>query len=199
MSGFLMDLLMLGILILFAYLGVRKGAAKSVVVICSFFVTIILFALLRNPLQNLFMNMPFVKNWIDNMTLDFSSNNNLEELADFFAALDSTAALVAQAIASFVISIVVFVVIYILSILVSRLAGGLFVKIMDWPYLRSVNKTFGFILGVLKGAIAIWIVMAVLVLFGISENIVFLREGFENGLIAKALYSSNILIVMFKA
>ena len=199
MSGFLMDLLMLAVIIFFAFLGVRKGAAKSVVGICSFFVTMLLFALLRDPLQNFFMQTSFVKNWIDNMTLDFSANNNLEALADFFAVIDSSAALVAKAVASFVISIVVFVVIYVLSILVAKLTGDLFIKMMDLPFLRSINKTIGAVLGVLKGVICIWIVMAVLVLFGFSNDMTFVKEGFENGLIAKALYSSNILIMMFKA
>lgn len=199
MSGFLMDLLMLAVIIAFSIFGVRKGAAKSIVGICSFFVTMLLFALLRDPLQNFFMQTTFVENWIDNMTLDFSSNNNLDELADFFAAIDSSAALVANAVASFVISIVVFVVIYVLSILVSKLAGDLFIKMMELPFLCSINQTIGALLGILKGVICIWIVMAILVLFGFSNDMTFVKEGIEDGLIAKALYSSNILIMMFKA
>ncbi len=197
-SGLVMDVILIAILIFFVALGVRKGAAKSVVGVCSFVVTIVLFAILRAPLQKLLLNLPFVQSWIDGMAVDFSTKNNLEEMAIFFAALDSTAELVAKAVANFIISIVVFALIYVLSIFVSMFVGGLLVKVMKLPVLRSVNKLLGGILGATKGLIAVWVLTALLVLFGISDDMAFVKAGIENGFLVKLVYDTNILLTLFK-
>ncbi|MBR3942654.1 MAG: CvpA family protein [Clostridia bacterium] len=195
--AFLADILIIALLGLFIYLGIRKGAAKSIVGICSFVITTVLFFLLKEPLQKLFLNLSFVEKWTADMASEFAAKANLEQMSALFSAAGSSAKQVADAVAGFVIGLIVFVIIFIIAMLLTRVFKGVFVKIMELPILRIVNKAAGGVIGFAKGLVIVWLVMALFMIPSVSSAAPGWYDALQNGFISGTLFSLNIFIIIF--
>ncbi len=197
MLNFLVDILIVALLGLFLYFGIRKGAAKSIVGLCSFLFTVVLFFFIKNPLQNFFLDLPFVQNWTAEMAKNFGDKANLDEMSVLFSATGSSAKAVADAVAGFVVGLVVFVVIFVIAILLTRVFRSVFVKIMELPGLRIVNKAAGGVLGFLKGLVVVWLIMAIFMVPAVSNAAPGWYEAMQNGYLSGTLFSLNIFIILF--
>ena len=194
---FLADVLIIALLGLFIYFGIRKGAAKSIVGICSFVITTVLFFLLKEPLQRLFLNLPFVEKWTADMATEFSDKASLDEMSVLFSAAGSSAKQVADAVAGFVIGLIVFVVIFVIAMLLTRVFKGVFVKIMELPFLRIVNKAAGGVIGFVKGLVIVWLIMALFMIPSVSNAAPGWYDALQNGYLSGTLFSLNIFIIIF--
>lgn len=194
---FLTDILIIAVLGLFVYLGIRKGAAKSIVGVFSFLITLVLFFVLKEPLKNLFLNTSFVQNWTAEMATDFAEKMSLGEKPFLLAATGSSAEQIAEAVAGFVVGLFVFIFIFIIAMILSKIFQGVFAKIMNLPVLRVVNKAAGGVLGFLKGLVIVWLVMAFFMIPGVSSAAPGWYDALQNGYLSGALFSLNIFGIIF--
>ena len=197
MNGIIADILVIGILVLFLTLGVKKGAARSIVGVFSFLLTLILYFVLRDPLEKMLLELPLTESWIAGMTEEFAARADLSELALLFSATGTTPLLVAQAVASFVIGLLVFVAIFIVAVLLSKVFGGLLIGLMKLPILKTLNGFLGGVIGIGKGIVVCWLLITVMMLPDVGDSVPFLLTGVRTGYVASLLYTSNIFLFIF--
>lgn len=215
----IIDIIILGIVALCIFLGYKRGLAKCVIKVASFFIAIVVAFSLYKPVSN------FV---IENTTFDedikssiakvisgevkddeqIKEESNLpqsmidlinQEIGDTVEKtkdqmVDGAAGKIAEVSIEIGTGILLFILTRVLLIFVSML----FKSITDLPVIKQVDKAGGIIYGILKAGLIIFIVFAIISLISPMIKDTGLIDAINNSLIGKILYNNNILFNIIK-
>lgn len=182
----ILDIISLIIIIIFAIIGVKTGAAKAVCrllsVVCSFLLAFFLSHFLAELVYNAFIKQTIIDNIskvVNDTALTTTADKAAELLASFPALLSNslsyfgvTEAKVSSmfdtsAVSSIegvimtpvvgVISIILFVVLFILLLFILKKVFRGISKIFRLPLIRVVDSALGFVLGIFEGVLAVYL------------------------------------------
>ena len=106
--------------------------------------------------------------------------------------LESSARVISEKIVSVGVAIVLYIVLRIALIFLKYVVGG----ISKLPIIKQLDKVGGVAYGVLRGAIIIYIILAILFFVVSLNDSGIISEAITNSIISKILYENNIILEM---
>jgi len=171
MPVFIFSVLLLAVLVTCGIIGAVRGFVRSIAVFVRYIVAYMLANRFYTLGAALVAKIPFIANMITDVEMP-----DISEGTGFFERIGKTVSFVAEGIFSGEISsdetvqaiinnyladiiskAVAFAVIFFAALLILKLAIYLFDKVCDLPGLKEVNKTLGFVFGVLFGLLITWL------------------------------------------
>lgn len=187
----ILDIISLIIIVIFAIIGVKTGAAKVVCrllsVVCSLLLAVFLSHFLAELVYNAFIKQTIIDNIskvMNDTALTTTADKATELLATFPAVFtnslsyfgvteakvtsmfdDSAVSSIEELIMTpvvGVISIIFFVILFVLLLFLLKKVFGGISKIFRLPLIRVVDSVIGFVLGLVEGALAVYLLALVL-------------------------------------
>ena len=221
----MIDLIVIGILVIFAVMGYYKGLVRTALTLISSIVALLL-AFVVSPVTNTILEMTPVYQWVTDGVQSKVSEIN------FIGGIQSQAATIMEEI-TWLPSVIVeqvkmnnnpamhrllgvsqiedYVSMYITQILVGLVAlliSWLIIKLMlnvavhmtssiveHIPIISGVNKQLGLVLGILKGWLTLSIVICVLPLFSQLPMLQDLMKALDTSFLLKWLYENNLVLI----
>lgn len=199
----LVDLIVVGIIALFTFLGYKQGLVKAAIKILSFFIAIIVALLLYKPISNVIVNNTQIDENITNtimekITPEGIASTDQVEMTDNLAIklvgeATSTIEEISNAFAIKLIEVCVLLILYIVIKIALRFILALTDIITKLPLIKQINKLGGTIYGVVKGVIMVYVILGVIYLIApiMNKNV---SSAINNSFITKNLYNNNIIL-----
>ena len=179
----MIDIVLAIVLVLFAYLGWKKGLLKTLLGLASTVVSLVLSMILYNPVSAFIAKSSF-GDFIRENVYEFLSKQG-EKLLQTDLAVETASTLV--------INTVSFIAIIILSkILVTILSNVLNIA-SKLPVIKQANKLLGGVIGILSGLLTCYIVIGVLKNLSANETVSQIIKGIENSSFAIKFYENNFV------
>lgn len=199
----LVDLIVVGIIALFTFLGYKQGLVKAAIKILSFFIAIIVALVLYRPISNAIINNTQIDENITNTIMEkitpegISSKDEVEMTDNLAIKLvgeaTSTIEEISNAFAIKLIEVCVLLLLYIVIKIALRFILALTDIITKLPLIKQINKLGGTIYGVVKGVIMVYVILGVIYLVApiINKNV---SNAIDKSFITKNLYNNNIIL-----
>ena len=158
MSGKIIDLVILAILVVYGFLGYKRGFIKSTIKIISMFASFIIAVFLMDPVSIMLKDMG-IYSMFGNAIKSVTNLNKIQEgvsksvnifpdstIGNFLNNIATTGGKLvfdnmAQGVTGFILNILIFVGIFLLLKLLFVLITNILDKIMSLPFLKIINKT----------------------------------------------------------
>ena len=217
-GGLIVDLIIISAIISSTYLGYRKGLVGVIFKIFVFIVSLIIVFMLYKPVSNAIINNTQIDDKIatsiynslsntslaNNESLSTSNTNLSEGVVNLINSLLSDAISKAKdgetliyistelsyAIIRFASMILIFVVAKILLFVV-RFAAEILASL---PIISTFNRSGGFLYGLLKGLLIVYVILAVFSLISPVINSWGIISSIDNSFIGSKMYNNNIII-----
>lgn len=199
----LVDLIVVGIIALFTFLGYKQGLVKAAIKILSFFIAIIVALLLYKPISNVIVNNTQIDENITNTIMEkitpegIASTDEVEMTDNLAIKLvgeaTSTIEEISNAFAIKLIEVCVLLLLYIVVKIALRFILALTDIITKLPLIKQINKLGGTIYGVVKGVIMVYVILGIIYLIApiMNKNV---SNAINNSFITKNLYNNNIIL-----
>ena len=198
------DLIVIGIVALFTFLGYKQGLVKSAIKILSFFIAIVVAFVIYRPISNVIITKTTIDDNIRNAIIQkikpegiekdeeikIESNINLNILGN---ATVNTIESIADAFTVKLIEAITLLVIFIIIKIALRFITALSDLITKLPLLKQVNKLGGFIYGIFRGILIVYTILAIVYLITPLLNKEFINN-IDKTIITKELYNNNIVL-----
>lgn len=146
--GIVIDLIIIGVIALFTFLGYKQGLVKAAIKILSFFIAIIVALTLYKPISNLVINNTSIDNNIKNTIIQKIGIGEKEELKleenDFTSKMigqaNSTVEEVANSFSIKLIETGVLLILFIIVKIALKFISALTDLITKLPILKQINK-----------------------------------------------------------
>ena len=204
--GLIIDIVILAIISLFAFIGYKQGLVKVAIKMVSFLIAIIVAFALFKPVSNVVINNTKIDEKIENTIVEKitpegltkedkveeglnittkivdTTNNSIENISHTFTVK----------LIEVVVFLLIFTIIRIALIFITALADA----IAKLPILKQFNKAGGLIYGIIKGVLIVFVVFGILLL---CEPLIGpkTKDIIETSIIAKTVYNNNILLNIF--
>lgn len=212
--GFVVDIIIIVVILLCIFDGYRKGLVGMLFSIVSFIISVILAFALFNPVASLIKNNTELDENIQTAIItnftseDSSEDNGSENLPDVItnyiektandiknSSIESVAVNISDTCVNGLSFFGIFLVARIVLFIISKVAN----LIAELPLLKQVNKAGGFLIGIIKGLLIVYIVFAIISflapVFEGSQLYSVINESF----IGNFMYDNNLLFkLVFK-
>ena len=213
--GIIIDLIIVGLIALSVFLGYKKGLAKCLIKILSFFIALIFAAFLFKPVSNAVIEMTEIDDGIRDGIVSIVSNDINEEgevkedtnlpttMVDYInntvknaaeEAKNNIVQTVADGIAVAVINLGSFIFLFCvmrLLLFIVSLVSSLFT---DLPVIKQFDKTGGVIYGLLRALIVVFVVFALISLISPLIEGTGIIAAIDKSFIGGFLYNNNLLV-----
>ena len=206
--GIIIDIVIVAILLLSIFSGIRQGLIGLAFSIVSFFVALVISFVLFVPISNVVIDNTdlddAIKNAIvSNFTTDtgeIKQDTNMPEMIENYIDAQTNDVknagieFAATNIANTSIRVLTFVAIFVIAKIALIFFKAIANIIAKLPILKQFNKAGGFLVGLLKGGLIIYVILAILLLlvpfFGDWALYTYINESF----LGNAMYNNNILL-----
>ena len=204
--GLIADIAILVIISLSAFIGYKQGLVKVAIKMVSFLIAIIVAFALFKPVSILIINNTQIDDKIENtivekitpegLTKEDKAGNELNITSKVVDTTNNTIGNIANTFTVKLIEIVVFLLIFIIVRIVLRFITALADLIAKLPVLKQFNEAGGLIYGIIRGAVLVLIVFAIMLL---CEPLIgsFIKDIIETSIVAKFVYNNNIILNIF--
>ena len=197
------DLIIIAFILLFTFIGYKRGLIKVAVKILSFFIAIILAFTLCTPITNMIIQKTTIDENIENAVVqkilpEGGKENQTVELEKGLSNLlnidkEGTVKTVAHEFSTKIIKaavmLLIFVITKILLIIVVFLTDG----IAKLPVIKQFNSLGGTIYGFLKGTFIVFVVLAIMFIISpmIDTSII---DKINSSVVGNFMYNNNLLL-----
>ncbi|MDO5555968.1 MAG: CvpA family protein [Clostridia bacterium] len=146
----ILDLIVVGIIALFTFLGYKQGLVKSAIKILSFFIAIIVSLILYKPVSNVVINNTSIDENIKNVIIEKIKPDGVEQNEEvsiqnsitnkMIGAANNTIEEIANVFSVKLIEICVLLLLYIIIKIVLKFVSALTDLITKLPVLKQINK-----------------------------------------------------------
>lgn len=204
MTNYLVDLILIAFIALCTFSGYRKGLIKVAFGLVSFILAIIISVILYKPVSSFIINYtPIDDNIEAAVTERLDSSETTDEEIDNFVAnyfsniKNASTAVIADTISKTIINISCMIIVFIVAkivLLLFKFIGDLISKL---PLIKQVNNIGGFLYGLLKGLVIIYILLALISILSPLVNLNELINIINKSIIANIMYNNNIILILF--
>lgn len=178
------DLILIGFLSIYAYLGLKNGFIKSVVNFASTLISLLLTSFLYRPVSILLYNIG-IGGLAKNFSLGLLEGKAGEGMDPVL--LDKTA----DAMSVMIVNLISFIAV----IIVIKIGLGIISKSLNLvaklPIIKQANSILGLFTGLISGVLIAYIVIGLIAAFGQYDYLVAIRQSIEESVFAVALYDNN--------
>lgn len=202
--NYLIDLIIIALIALFTFIGYKKGLIKVAFGLVSFILAIVISVLLYKPVSNFIIEYTPIDDYIESAVserLD-SPETTAEEteniVSNYFENIkNASTAMVSNGISKTIINVSCMIIVFIISKLVLLLFKFLGDLIAKLPLIKQVNNAGGFLYGLLKGFVIVYIFLAIIALLAPIVNLNQIVSMINNSIIANIMYNNNIIFILF--
>ena len=201
---YLLDLIIIAIIALFTFIGYKKGLIKVAFGLVSFVLALVISVILYKPVSNFIINYTSIDNTIESVVEErLSSPDTTDEetqniVSNYYSNIKSAStSVIANGISKTIINVGCMIIVFIITkliLLFFKFSGDLIAKL---PLIKQINHAGGFIYGLLKGFIIIYILLALVALISPIINIDNILEIINKSIITNIMYNNNIIFILF--
>ena len=202
--NYLIDLILLAIIGLFTFIGYKKGLIKVAFGLVSFILAIAISVIIYKPVSNFVINYTSIDDTIEATieerlnSSDISSEETENIVSNYYNNIKSAStAVIADRMSKTIINIACMLIVFIITkiiLLFFKFAGDLIAKL---PLIKQFNYAGGFIYGLLKGFIIVYILLALIAIISPIININNIITIINNSIITNIMYNNNIIFILF--
>lgn len=202
--NYLIDIILITIIALTTFIGYKKGLIKVAFGLISFLLAIVIAVVLYKPISGFIIKYTTLDDKIEEtVESKIASSDNVKEETDNFIAnyysdiKNASTAVIAKNISQIIINIGCMVIVFIISniiLLFFKFSGDLIAKL---PLIKQFNSAGGFIYGLLKGFILVYILLALIAIASPVIEINQLIKMINSSIITNIMYNNNIIFILF--
>lgn len=197
------DLIIIAIILLFTFLGYKRGLIKVAIRLCTFFIAIIVAFMFFKPITNLVIENTSIDESIQNTITDriLPEGSSQDEKVDLVNKIPSvilkngeeTVQDIAESFSNTIISASCFLIIFIVVKIVLKFVTALADLIAKLPILKQFNKLGGTLYGILEGLFIVFVGLTIISFIAPLLDASVL-DSINNSYIGSILYNNNILL-----
>lgn len=200
---FIIDLIIIGIIVLFTFIGYKRGLVKVALHLCTFVIAIIIAFLLYKPVANIVINNTNIDENItltitDKILPDGATADDEVDLSNDLPNIilrnsENTVKSIANSISIALIQIVCLIAIFIIAKIVLKFVTVLADLIAKLPILKQFNELGGTIYGFAEGFLIVFVGLAIISLIApiIGTDIL---NAINDSIVGSLLYNNNLLL-----
>ena len=202
--NYLIDIIILCIIALSTFIGYKRGLIKVAFGLVSFLLAIIIAMILYRPISSFIINNTQIDDNIQQTIAHrLSSNDTTDEetnniVANYYSNIKNASTnAIADTISKTIVNIGCMLVVFVISniiLLFFRFSGDLIAKL---PLIKQFNSVGGFIYGLLKGFIVIYVFFALIAILSPLININNFINIINSSIISNIMYNNNIIFILF--
>lgn len=202
--NYLIDIILIAIIALTTFIGYKKGLIKVAFGLISFLLAIVIAVVLYKPISGFIIKYTTLDDKIEEtVESKISSSNSAKEETDNFIAnyysdiKNATTAIIAKNISQTIINIGCMIIVFIISniiLLFFKFSGDLIAKL---PLIKQFNSAGGFIYGLLKGFILVYIILALIAIASPVIKMNQLIKMINSSIITNIMYNNNVILILF--
>lgn len=200
--GIVVDLIIIAIIALSAFLGYRKGFVTLAIKFFAFIIAIAITFIIYKPVANVVINVTGIDESIENAILEKAndimtneenetSNKMLEEAKT--GILPQTAREIAVNIVTGGVVLILFIAVRIALKFVTALAN----IVAKLPIIKQFNEMGGLLYGVLRGVLVVYIAMLLIGVVGQINPQNSIHQNINESYVGKMMYENNVLNIFF--
>ena len=196
--GIVVDLIIIAIIALSAFLGYRKGFVVLAIKLCAFLIAIAVTFVIYKPVANVVINVTGIDETIENAILEkangiMSEENNETSIQMIEDAKTGLLPEVAREIAINIVTGGVFLILFIIVRIAIKFVTALANAVAKLPIIKQFNEIGGLLYGILRGLLIIYIVMLLISVAGQINPENTIHQSLNSSYIGKLMYNNNIL------
>lgn len=202
--NYLIDLILIAIIALFTFIGYKKGLIKVAFGLVSFILAIVISVILYKPVSNFIIKYTPLDDYIEStiserLTASETSKEETENMvSNYYNNIkNASTSVIASGISKTVINVSCMLVVFIVAkiiLLFFKFIGDLVAKL---PLIKQFNSAGGFIYGLLKSFVIIYILLAIIALLSPIININNIVSIINSSIITNIMYNNNIIFILF--
>lgn len=198
----IIDLVIIAIVLLFTFLGYKRGLVKLAIRLCTFFIAIIVAFMLYKPAAKLVINNTEIDEKIENtitskLLTESSSEDTKVEKKDLPSIIlksgENTVKNISNSIAVTLIEVACLLVIFIVVKIALKFVTALADLIAKLPLLKQINKLGGTVYGIIEGLFIIFVGFAIISLISPMFDASFISQ-INSSTLGSICYNNNILL-----
>lgn len=216
----ILDLIVIGIIFLSAFLGYKKGLIGVAFKIVSFLIAIVITLILYKPVSNIIIEKTTWDDMIESKIYNTIVGTNLEEgekinkeetdlpllVVNYInetiettlqETKENVAEVVSQNLTQSIIQIITMLGVFIITRIVLIFAKVILEAVAELPIIKQFNETGGIIYGILRSLIMIFAILALASFLLPSFNQTAILGYIEQSYITKFLYDNNLILMLF--
>lgn len=211
--GLLIDIIIIIIMLIFTFIGYRKGLMKVAISFLAFIIAIIVALILYRPVAKQIMENTKIDEKINetiysnvkdidfqNISEEDKKNNGIIKIAEDYIteglekSKENTAQFVADSLTTTLVEGITFICL-IIALRIALIALNLLAEIIgNLPIIKQFNKSGGILYGIIEGFLIINCILAVLyILNPVCQNDE-IQKNIEKSKIGKMIYENNFII-----
>ena len=197
------DLIVLAIVLLFVFLGYKRGLVKVAFKLCTFFIAIILAFMLYKPVAKIVIENTNIDETIETKITDKilpegKTETDEVDLSESLPTIilknsENTVQSIAKSCSNTLIETACLVLIFIITKIVLKFVTALADLITKLPILKQFNKLGGTIYGIIEGLFIVFLGFAVISLIAPMLDVSVL-EAINSSTLGSICYNNNILL-----
>jgi colicin V production protein len=197
------DLMVLSIVLLFVFLGYKRGLVKVAFKLCTFFIAIILAFMLYKPVAKIVIENTNIDETIETKITDKilpegKTETDEVDLSESLPTIilknsENTVQSIAKSCSNTLIETACLVLIFIITKIVLKFVTALADLIAKLPILKQFNKLGGTIYGIIEGLFIVFLGFAVISLIAPMLDVSVL-EAINSSTLGSICYNNNILL-----
>ena len=201
--AFIVDLIIIAIILLFTFLGYKRGLIKVAIKLCTFIIAIIIAFALYKPISNLVIENTGIDESIESAITDrilpegASVNDEVELSNDLPSVIlensENTVKGIATSFSNTIIETGCFLIIFIAVKIILKFVTVLADLIAKLPILKQFNALGGTIYGVLEGLFIVFVGFAIVSLIAPLLDVSIL-EAINSSTLGSIFYNNNIIL-----
>ena len=197
------DLMVLSIVLLFVFLGYKRGLVKVAFKLCTFFIAIILAFMLYKPVAKIVIENTNIDETIETKITDKilpegKTETDEVDLSESLPTIilknsENTVQSIAKSCSNTLIETACLVLIFIITKIVLKFVTALADLIAKLPILKQFNKLGGTIYGIIEGLFIVFLGFAVISLIApmLDDSVL---EAINSSTLGSICYNNNILL-----
>lgn len=197
------DLIVLAIVLLFVFLGYKRGLVKVAFKLCTFFIAIILAFMLYKPVAKIVIENTNIDETIETKITDKilpegKTDTDEVDLSESLPSIilknsENTVQSIAKSCSNTLIETACLILIFIIAKIVLKFVTALADLIAKLPILKQFNKLGGTIYGIIEGLFIVFVGFAVISLIAPMLDVSVL-EAINSSTLGSICYNNNILL-----
>lgn len=197
------DLIVLAIVLLFVFLGYKRGLVKVAFKLCTFFIAIILAFMLYKPIAKIVIENTNIDETIETKITDKilpegKTDTDEVDLSESLPSIilknsENTVQSIAKSCSNTLIETACLILIFIIAKIVLKFVTALADLIAKLPILKQFNKLGGTIYGIIEGLFIVFVGFAVISLIAPMLDVSVL-EAINSSTLGSICYNNNILL-----
>ncbi len=180
----ILDLILIAIILIFAFIGAKKGFLDTVLRLVNKIVALIVAVMFAKPFAVFLANTPLAD----------IAKSITSSLDNIYIAIISESLDLATVLQSWILIAFSFILLYILTYIVIKILRKFAEAITSLPVLKQINSLAGFAFGVCESLIIIFIIFAILPLFDSMSLFDTFFTQLNNSYLSQYLYNNNFLV-----